>query len=82
MSEAGVLAARAAFSESDGALWERDDDVAAVDGLLTRAEAGASGALFIVGDAGLGKSALLAKAQRGRSTCWPIPGWTLRWRVT
>lgn len=60
MSEAGVLAV---LAEGDDALWERDGDVTAIDGLLARAAAGSSGALFIAGDAGLGKSALLAKAR-------------------
>jgi DNA-binding CsgD family transcriptional regulator len=45
-------------------LWERDADIAAVTTLLADAAEGRHGALFIVGDAGLGKTALLDAARQ------------------
>jgi DNA-binding CsgD family transcriptional regulator len=45
-------------------LLERDDVIASVDGLVSRAAAGGSGALFLLGEAGLGKTSLLDHACR------------------
>ncbi len=43
-------------------LWERDDVRAAIAELLDSARAGRGGALFVEGDAGLGKSSILELA--------------------
>jgi chromosomal replication initiation ATPase DnaA len=45
-------------------LWEREVVSAAIAALLERAAAGTVGALFIGGDAGLGKTALVGRAGR------------------
>jgi DNA-binding CsgD family transcriptional regulator len=45
-------------------LWEREAVSAAIAGLLERAAVGGAGALFIIGDAGLGKTALVGQACR------------------
>ncbi|MHB1783669.1 MAG: ATP-binding protein [Acidimicrobiales bacterium] len=44
-------------------LWEREAALVAVGSLLTAAAAGRGGALFVVGEAGLGKTALVRRAQ-------------------
>jgi len=41
----------------------RDDEVAAITGALERAAAGRGGAVFVVGEAGLGKSRLVGEAE-------------------
>src|SRR5664279_1984576 len=41
----------------------RDDEVAAITGALDRAAAGHGGAVFVVGEAGLGKSRLVGEAE-------------------
>ncbi|HSV66915.1 MAG TPA: AAA family ATPase [Mycobacteriales bacterium] len=45
-----------------GDLWEREAVLAAVAGLLDEARAGRGGALFVVGEAGLGKTTCLDRA--------------------
>jgi predicted ATPase len=45
-------------------LLEREAALAAVDGLLERARAGEGGALFVLGDAGAGKTSILEAARR------------------
>ena len=47
----------------DSTLFGRDDECRVIDGLLADAEAGASGVLAIHGEAGIGKSVLLAYAR-------------------
>jgi DNA-binding CsgD family transcriptional regulator len=50
---------------SDAAvLWEREVASAAIAAMLERAPAGTAGALFVNGDAGLGKTALVDRARR------------------
>jgi DNA-binding CsgD family transcriptional regulator len=44
-------------------IWERAEAVAAVQGLLTDARGGQGRSLFIVGEAGLGKTTMLERAQ-------------------
>jgi DNA-binding NarL/FixJ family response regulator len=43
-------------------LWERDATLAAIDRLLAAARTGQGGSLFIVADAGLGKTAMVERA--------------------
>jgi DNA-binding CsgD family transcriptional regulator len=45
-------------------MFERDDVLAAIAGLLARAREGAGGALFVVGEPGLGKTSVLRQARR------------------
>ncbi|QKG25341.1 AAA family ATPase [Actinomadura verrucosospora] len=48
-----------------GRLYGRDRELRAVEGLLGRARGGRGGALTVVADAGMGKTALLDAAERG-----------------
>jgi DNA-binding CsgD family transcriptional regulator/Tfp pilus assembly protein PilF len=47
-----------------GDLWERDEELAAADRHIARAVEGHGGALFILGEAGLGKTTLLEEISR------------------
>ena len=51
------------MSDAD-VLWEREAVSDAIAGLLERTAAGGAGALFILGDPGLGKTTLVDRARR------------------
>src|SRR5437868_11741626 len=44
-------------------IWERDGTLGAIESLLSEARAGQGRSLFIVGEAGLGKTTMLERAQ-------------------
>jgi DNA-binding CsgD family transcriptional regulator len=55
-----------------GHLWEREAVLAAIAGLLDGARAGRGGALFVVGEAGLGKTTCLARAVMLAGRGWRV----------
>lgn len=55
-------------------LHGREDELAAIDGLLERARTGASGVLVLRGDPGIGKSALLDTAAERAAVTVPATG--------
>src|SRR5215471_7206875 len=59
-----VWAAEGGTVEAEGGLLERQDVTAAARDLVSGVAAGRAGALFVVGEAGLGKTAVLDRASR------------------
>src|SRR6266513_3041959 len=47
------------------AIWERDGTLGAIERLLSAAQEGRGRSLFIVGEAGLGKTTMIDRAQHG-----------------
>ena len=46
-------------------IWERDGTLGAIERLLSETREGRGRSLFIVGEAGLGKTTMLERAQQG-----------------